>query len=109
MAKTGINRDESEVFLSEIARHGSIRKACRVAGTTRAWLRLRLHDESFAQAFEDAQEDATDRIEDQARDEAIDGNDKLIVYLLDNKRYKKPSTGGLSGIQPIVTVTIGAT
>lgn len=107
MAKTGINRDESEVFLAEIARHGSIRKACRVAGTTRAWLRLRLHDETFAQAFEDAQEDATDRIEDQARDEAMDGNDKLIVYLLDQKRYKKQATGDLTGIQPVVTVTIG--
>jgi hypothetical protein len=107
MAKTGVNRDEADVFLSEIARHGSIRKACRVAGVTRSWLRLKQQDEEFAQAYADAQDDSVDRIEDQARDEALDGNDKLIIYLLDQKRYKKQSTGDLSGIQPSVTITIG--
>lgn len=107
MAKTGVNRDEAEVFLSEIARHGSIRKACRVAGVTRIWLRLRLLDAEFAEMYADAQEDATDRLEDQARDEALDGSEKLLTYLLDVKRYKKQSAGDLSGIQPVVTVTIG--
>lgn len=107
MAKTGVNRDEAEVFLSEIARHGSIRKACKVAGVTRAWLRLKIQDLDFAEAYADAQEDSTDRIEDQARDEALDGNDKLIIYLLDQKRYRKQSTGDLTGIQPSVTITIG--
>lgn len=107
MAKTGINRDEADVFLSEIARHGSVRKACKVAGVTRAWLRLKLQDLDFAEAYADAQEDSTDRIEDQARDEALDGNDKLIIYLLEQKRYNKKSTGDLTGIQPSVNIIIG--
>lgn len=107
MAKTGVNRDESEVFLSEISRHGSIRKACRVAGVTRGWLRLQLLDATFAEAYADAQEDATDRLEDQARDEALAGSEKLLTYMLDAKRYKKTNDGSLAGIQPTITVTIG--
>lgn len=107
MAKTGVNRDESEVFLAEIARHGSVGKACKVAGVTRGWLRLKLMDSDFAEAYADAQEDSTDRLEYQARAEAMDGSEKLLTYLLDAKRYKKASTGDLTGIQPIVTVTIG--
>ena len=107
MSKTGVNRDEAEVFLAEIARHGSIRKACKVAGVSRMWLRLQLLDAAFSEAYADAQEDATDRLEDQARDEALDGSEKLLTYLLDAKRYKKANDGSLAGIQPVVTITIG--
>jgi len=107
MSKTGINRDETEVFLSEISRHGLIGKACRVAGVTRAWYRTQMLNAEFAEAFADAEEDATDRLEYQARAEAMDGSEKLLTYLLDQKRYKKTNDGSLAGIQPVVTVTIG--
>lgn len=106
--KRGISRDESEVFLKEISRHGSIRRACNVAGVTRGWLRLKLMDATFAEAYADAQEDATDRLEDQARAEALDGSEKLLTYMLDALRYKKADTGtGLGAVQPSVTITIG--
>lgn len=106
--KRGISRDESEVFLKEISRHGSIRRACNIAGVTRGWLRLKLMDATFAEAYADAQEDSTDRLEDQAVAEALDGSEKLLTYLLDAKRYKKNDSGpGHGAIQPSVTITIG--
>lgn len=107
MAKNGINRDVAEVFLSEISRHGSIRKACKIAGVDRRWLREKKLEDDFAERYADAQEDAADRLEDQARDEALDGSEKLLVYLLDVKRYKKAESGPMSGITPTVTITIG--
>ncbi len=103
----GVNRDETEVFLSELARHGSIRKACRVAGTTRAWLRLKKLDASFSEAFHDALEDSTDRIEETGVQVALSGDDKLIRYLLDARRYKKNTEVDLGQVKPIINVTIG--
>lgn len=106
--KRGINRSESEVFLKEISRHGSIRRACNVAGVSRAWLRRQLLDSDFAEAYADAQEDSIDKIEDTGRELALDGNEKMVVYLLDQLRFKKTDSGpGLAGIQPSVTITIG--
>lgn len=105
--KRGIERDVWEVFLSEISRHGNVRKACNVAGVTRYQWRTRMLDLSFAEDYADAQEDATDRIEDHARAEAMDGSEKLLAYLLDVKRYKKSTDGSLAGGSPSVTITIG--
>ena len=104
---SGYNRNEEEVFLSELARHGSIRKACRVAGTTRAWLRLRKMDDDFSEAFHDALEDATDRIEETGVQVALSGDDKLIRYLLDARRYKKNLDVDMGQLRPIINVTIG--
>lgn len=105
--KRGVERNEEEVFLYELARHGSIRKACSVAGVTRAWLRLKKMDESFAQAYHDALEDATDRIEEQGVGQALGGDEKLIRYLLDARRYKKTTEVDLGQVKPIINVTIG--
>lgn len=106
--KLGVNRDVAEVFLSEIARKGSVRKACLVAGVTRSWLRMKLVDGSdFAERYADATEDSVDRLEEQAFAEAMDGSEKLLTYLLDAKRNKKSDAGIGSGVQPVITVTIG--
>jgi hypothetical protein len=105
--KRGVERSEEEVFLYELARHGSIRKACLVAGVTRAWLRLKKMDEDFATAYQDALEDATDLIEEAGVSQAKAGDDKLIRYLLDARRYKKTIEVDLSQVKPIINVTIG--
>lgn len=104
--KRGIERDESEVFLKEIARHGSVAKACKVAGVTRTWLRLKMQDPEFAEKFADSQEDSIDKLEYQARCEALDGSEKLLVYMLDNLRYKK-TVGDSVNVQPSINITIG--
>ena len=106
--KRGVDRDVEAVFLSELARHGSIRKACLVAGVTRTWLRLKKMEEEFAEKYADALEDATDRVEEAAHRGAISGDDKLIRYLLDAKRYKKTTEVDLGQVKPIINVTIGA-
>lgn len=105
--KRGVERNEEEVFLYELARHGSIRKACLVAGVTRAWVRLRKMDEDFAIAYADALEDSVDRIEEQGTSQALLGDEKLIRYLLDAKRYKKTTEVDLGQVKPIINVTIG--
>lgn len=105
--KRGVDRSEEEVFLAELARHGSIRKACLVAGVTRSWLRLKKMDEAFAEAYSDALEDSTDRVEEAAHRGAISGDDKLIRYLLDAKRYKRTIEVDLGQVKPIINVTIG--
>lgn len=105
--KRGAERNEREVFLSELARHGSIRKACLVSGTTRSWLRIQMSDSDFAQAYHDALEDSVDRIEEAGNAGARDGDEKLIRYFLDAKRYKKQAEGPAVSVQPSVTITIG--
>lgn len=105
--KRGVDRSEEEVFLSEIARHGSIRKACLVAGVTRAWLRLKKMENDFAEAFQDALEDSTDRVEESAVRGALSGDDKLIRYLLDARRYKRTIEVDLGQVRPVINVTIG--
>lgn len=105
--KRGVERDQTAVFLGELARHGSIRKACKVAGVTRSWVRQQRQDDDFALAFADAVEDSVDRLEDTAFEQALGGEEKLLRYLLDAKRYKKAGEDPLA-VQPIINVTIGA-
>lgn len=106
--KRGVERDVAAVFLSELARHGSVRKACKVAGVTRQWVRLRRRDdEDFALSYADAVEDSVDRLEDEAFTLALGGEEKLLRYLLDVKRYKKSGDDPVA-VQPIINVTIGA-
>lgn len=105
--KRGVNRSVEEVFLSELARHGSIRKACRVAGVTRSWLRVKMVCDDFSELYHDALEDSTDRIEETGFELALDGEEKMIRYLLDAKRYKKNTEVDLSQVKPIINVTIG--
>lgn len=106
--KRGVERDETAVFLGELARHGSVRKACKVAGVDRSWVRrMRTNNDDFALAYADAVEDSVDRLEDVAYTQALGGEEKLLRYLLDAKRYKKAGDDPIA-VQPIINVTIGA-
>lgn len=105
--KRGIERDVEEVFLSEVSRHGSVRKACKVAGVSREWLRTKILDESFAVEYADACEDSMDRLEDTAFAMALDEDEKMLRYLLDVKRYKKTTETDLGQVRPIINITIG--
>lgn len=105
--KRGVQRDETEVFLKELSRHGSVRKACLVAGVNRTWLRTKKLDDNFAEAFADAIEDSIDRIEEAGIHMALSHDEKMIRYLLDAKRYKKGETATLGQVKPSITVTIG--
>lgn len=105
--KRGVQRDQEEVFLSEISRHGSIRKACAVSGLSRTWLRSKKLDEEFLEKYTDALEDSTDRLEEVAVSRARAGDEKLIRYLLDARRYKKDKTVDLGEVSPTINITIG--
>lgn len=105
--KRGVSRDKSEVFLLEYARHGSIRKACQVAGVSREWVRKQKFNEDFAIAFIDAEQDSIDRIDEVAHRLALSGDDKLIKFVLESKRYKKSTDVDLSSVKPTINVTIG--
>tara|TARA_R100000152_G_C6782307_1_gene219781 strand:- start:20082 stop:20432 length:351 start_codon:yes stop_codon:yes gene_type:complete len=105
--KRGVQRDQEEVFLSELSRHGSTRKACAVAGLSRTWLRAKKLDEEFLEKYTDALEDSTDRLEETAYSRARAGDDKLIRYLLDARRYKKDRTVDLGEVTPQINITIG--
>lgn len=106
--RRGVTRDRRGVFLKELARHGSVRKACLISGYTRTQIRnLMRDDEDFAQDYQDALEDAVDRIEEAGNLMARNGDDKMIKLFLEVKRYKKTSDVELGDIKPTVTVTIG--
>ncbi|UGO51469.1 hypothetical protein QJV44_gp55 [Serratia phage vB_SmaS_Tlacuache] len=103
-----INRDVWEVFLGEVSRHGSIRKACTVASVTRAQYREKMQDPDFQQRYYDAVDDATDRIEEAATTFARVGEPQLLKYLLDAKRYKR-GEGTNAAVAPVINITVGKT
>jgi hypothetical protein len=105
--KRGITRDKSEVFLMEFSRHGSIRKACQVAGVSRAWVREQRLEDDFAINMTDAEQDSIDRVEEKAHQLALIGDDKLIRFVLESKRYKKTTEIDLSTVKPVINITIG--
>lgn len=105
--KRGAGRDEVEVFLSELSIHGSVRKACAVAGVSRSWFRERKKlDEDFALAVADAIEDSTDRLEEVGHRMARAGDEKLIRFLLEVRRYKKSTDVDLEELKPNINVTV---
>lgn len=104
--KRGADRDPWEVFLTEMSRHGSTRKACAIAGVTRVQLRQKMKDDDdFSIALADAEEDSVDRIAETAHTIAQMGDGQMVRYLLDNKRYKK--AGESTVIPPSINITIG--
>lgn len=105
--KRGVERDEREVFLSELSRHGSVRKACRVACVSRGWVREQQKDPEFSQQYHDAVEDSIDRVEEKANLMARNGDDKLIRFLLEVKRYKRTNDVDLGQVKPTINLTIG--
>ena len=106
--KRGVNRDRRSVFLEELSRHGSVRKACLISGYSRDQVRTMQRDDmEFAQQYADAMEDSIDRIEETGTQLARGGDDKLIKLFLEVKRYKKSNDIEVGDIKPIVNVTIG--
>lgn len=105
--KRGVERDVAAVFLKELSRHGSVRKACLVAGVTRSWVRTQRLNSEFAEAYADALEDSVDRIEEAGVHLALSNDERMIRYLLDARRYKKPEGSTLGQVKPSITVTIG--
>lgn len=105
--KRGADRDRWEVFLTELSRHGSIRKACAIAGVDRRELRQKQkEDDEFSIMMADAEEDSVDRIAETAHTIAQMGDGQMVRYLLDQKRYKK--TGESTIIPPSINITIGS-
>lgn len=106
--KRGAGRDVKSVFLAELARHGSQRKACEVAGVSRTWVReTKKTDEQFAIDFADALEDSIDRIEETGHSLALKGEEKLIRFFLEVRRYKKQTETDLGEVKPVINITIG--
>lgn len=105
--KRGAKRDKREVFLAELSRHGSIRKACHVAGVSRTTVREWKQDQDFAVAMADAEEDSVDRVEEVGHGRALKGDEKLIRFILEVKRYKKDSSASLGEVRPTINITIG--
>lgn len=105
--KRGVDRDPTDVFLKELARHGSVRKACQVAGVSRSWVRDQKRNEEFATLYSDALEDSIDRIEEAGHGRALRGDDRLIRFFLEVKRYKRTIESDLSEVKPVINITIG--
>lgn len=106
--RRGVDRDRRDVFLTELARHGTVRKACVISGYTRSQIRaLMREDEDFAQEYQDALEDSVDRIEEAGNLMARNGDEKMIKLFLEVKRYKKSNDIEVGDIKPTVNVTIG--
>lgn len=106
-SKQGAERDKTEVFLTELSRHGSVRKACSVADVSRKWVREQKLEEDFLIAYNDAIEDSIDVLEEAAHSGAKRGDDKLIRFMLEVKRYKKSSDIDLSSVKPVLNITVG--
>lgn len=104
--KKGVKRNKREVFLSELARHGSVRRSCLIAGVTRTWVREQRQDDQFGMEFLDAMEDSTDRIEECGIKKALKGDDKLVRFFLEVRRYKRASDQDMTALKPVINVTI---
>ena len=101
-----LNRDRWEVFLSELSRHGTVRKAAIVATVTRQELREKMLDPDFQQKYHDALDDSTDLIEEAAIAQARYGEPQLLKYLLDAKRYKAKDVAAVN-VAPVINITVG--
>lgn len=105
--KTGARRDRKKIFLNELALHGIVKKACDVAGLSRQQVRdLKIKDDQFAAAYEDALEDYVDDIEYLAVSKAKEGNTQWMNWVLEKKRYKPASDINLSGIKPVIQLSV---
>jgi hypothetical protein len=70
-----------------------VAEACRAAGIARwtAYRRERQRSERFALAWADAEQEITDALEAEAYRRALDGSDRLLMFLLRALRPEKYS------------------
>ena len=85
------NEGQRKRFLVELAKFGSVRLACNVAGVSRSSVYTwRYEDKDFAFAWDMAEEAATDVLEEEARSRAIEGqSDTMLMFLLKSLRPER--------------------
>lgn len=80
-------REWREAFLKALAEEGTVSAACRNAGISRNHAyRTRQQDEGFALAWADVESTVTDKLERKAVELALDGEVKLLEFLLKARR-----------------------
>ena len=86
-------------MLEALARGMSPARAGRTAGVGRSTVYLwRREDPEFAQKWDDAVADGIDLLEDEARRRALEGSDKLLMFLLERRRPEVDRSGSAEGI-----------
>jgi Bacteriophage Sf6, terminase small subunit-like len=90
MPRTIRTPNKRKAFLKVLAQGRSVAAAAKAAGMGRtaafAWKR---DDAQFAAEWEDAYDAGTDAFEDEALCRALDGSDKLLMFLLKRRRPEK--------------------
>ncbi len=85
-----MRRDVQARFLAALAEGASVRDACRAAGiapdTAYRWRR---QSTRFAAAWDEALEQALDRLETVAYRRAYQASDRLLVWILANRRPER--------------------
>lgn len=89
-ARTRGRRDWRRPFLEALAREGTVKQACVVAGVSRQHAyRERQSNEEFAVAWHDVEESLTDGLERKAVELALAGDTKMLEFLLKARRPEK--------------------
>jgi len=88
-------------MLEALARGMSPARAAKVAGVGRSTAYLwRREDPEFAQKWDDAVADGIDLLEDEVCRRALEGSDKLLMFLLERRRpevWARPKANGPKG------------
>ena len=93
-------------FLTAQQQGASTREAARIAGVCRGtFFRWRNEDPEFAQAWRESRDNSMEDLEIQAYKRAIEGNDRLLMFLLKshmpltyNKRQQPVTTDQTRGV-----------
>ena len=82
-ARRAKREERKRKFLEILADRGDLRAAAQGAGVSlRSVLRWRREDSSFAASLEDAEEVAVLELAAEARKRALEGSDRLLIFLL---------------------------
>ncbi len=83
-------REVKDRFLAALAEGVSVRDACRIAGISRDTVyRWRRRSTRFAAAWDEALERALDRLETVAYRRAFEASDRLLMWILANRRPER--------------------
>ncbi len=89
-ARGKARRDWRPAFLKALAEHGTVCRACKVAGISRSTAyREQQRDEAFALLWYDVEHEVTDAIEQKAVELALDGDTRMIEFLLKARAPEK--------------------